>query len=126
MIATTIEQGKKLIESGVSADTADMYAQFFPNEQCWHYEARDNNDFEDTVKNVLCNEDEFFYAWSLSKLIELCPEHIPYRIIRTRGKDIEGIFEDLVEYLSSYKENPILEGHGVQKSWEEIYNDGKI
>lgn len=53
--------------------------------------------------DVFLYSDHVVPAWSLSALITLCPEHVPYRIIRTRGKDIEGIFEDLVEFLCKEK-----------------------
>lgn len=61
-IATTIEQSKKLIELGLSADTADMRYEEIPRIQ-GEYKlvfSKPNNKWE-------------IPAWSLSALIELMP-----------------------------------------------------
>ena len=69
-IATTIEQSKKLIELGLSADTADMY----------YYKENVFNNALATFNGALLvkgnSKPEVEYtipAWSLSALIELMP-----------------------------------------------------
>ena len=63
-IATTKEQSKKLIELGLSADTADMY-----------YVEYDGNTYLTSMDKEFDKRTDA-YAWSLSALIELMPEHI--------------------------------------------------
>lgn len=106
MLATTIEQGKRLLKAGIDPKSADMY-----------WDRSDMSNYtgfgwlrEEPHPMLSMNEkyvyeqpDHFPLAWSLSALITLCPKHIPYRIIRTRGKDLEGIFGDLVEFLCKEK-----------------------
>ena len=101
-IATTIEQSKRLLDAGIDPNSADMCYQ--------NYEWETNEEghmIHGTVKPIggltVGNIFMDFPAWSLSALITLCPEHVPYLIIRTRGKDIEGIFEDLVNFLCEKK-----------------------
>lgn len=118
MIATTIEQSKRLLEAGIDTKTADMY---YKNNLSWlvdkepQYSAIPsagspvnalewyNKGYTASGKGPMSLLHFCFPAWSLSALIRLCPEHVPYRIIRTRGKDIEGIFEDCVTYLCKKK-----------------------
>lgn len=99
-IATTIDQSKRLLKAGVDPNSADM---------CWTNIVETTDEGGYFIKEreqvfhleIGCSRynKNIIPAWSLSALIALCPEHVPYRIIRTRGKDIEGIFEDLVEFL---------------------------
>lgn len=101
MIATTIEQSKRLLKAGVDPRTADML-------YLWDEDAiMGVGVCEYNLELIPGTEQEYntgsVPAWSLSALITLCPEHVPYRVIRTRGKDIEGIFEDLVEFLCKEK-----------------------
>ena len=67
-IATTIEQSKKLIELGLSADTADMHYSKWDNDEEEEYHLKCGGfpklDFK-YAKNIP--------AWSLSKLLELMP-----------------------------------------------------
>lgn len=69
MIATTIEQSKKLIELGLSADTADMYWEYDSFQGFHRLEL-----FEDGFPKTLNKDD--IPAWSLSALIELIPNKI--------------------------------------------------
>ncbi len=92
MIATTIEQSKRLLEAGIDPQTADM---------SW--------------SNVIVKEEAVpllfvgdaapasMPAWSLSAITQLLPERIFWKIARVRGKDINGIFEDCVTYLCKEK-----------------------
>ena len=106
-ISTSIEQGKRLLEAGVDPQTADMFwdrgtlATSLPGFE-WLQE-QPHPILSKNKKDVLEQPEYFPLAWSLSALITLCPNHVPYRIIRTRGKDIEGIFEDLVGFLCKEK-----------------------
>ena len=63
-IATTKEQSKKLIELGLGADTADMY-----------YVEYDGNTYLTSMDKEFDKRTDT-YAWSLSRLLELMPEHI--------------------------------------------------
>lgn len=58
-ICTSIEQSKKLLELGLSSDTADLY---------WEYNTLKfmDNDYDPNVVGCLA-------AWSLSALLELIP-----------------------------------------------------
>lgn len=90
MIATTIEQSKQLLEAGIDPQTADMRWETIPgfvSHLC----------YEHCVTPLIAPE--VTPAWSLSAIIHLLPEHIFWRIARVRGKDVEGIFEDCVNYL---------------------------
>lgn len=89
MIATTIEQSKRLLEAGIDPQTADM---------SWS-----NVIVKEKAVPLLFAGDAApasMPAWSLSAIITLLPEHIFWRIARLRGKDIEGIFEDCVYYFA--------------------------
>lgn len=114
MIATTIEQSKRLLEAGIDPQTADMFwdrgtISSLPGFE-WMQE-QPHPILSKNKKDVIEQPEHFPLAWSLSALITLCPEHVPYRIIRTRGMDIEGIFEDLVEFLCNHAK--------IEKIWEE-------
>lgn len=65
MIATTIEQSKKLIELGLNADTADMY--YYNNDEI----PQIISDIKLLKENI--NPKFYTLAWSLSKLLELMP-----------------------------------------------------
>lgn len=71
-IATTIEQGKKLLELGIDPNTADMF-----------YEKMDNEEYDYHLcvgkmpkMQIAC--EEYVPAWSLSALLNLLPLSIPY------------------------------------------------
>lgn len=90
MIATTLGQSKRLLEAGIDPKTADMRWEASP----WRIpHLRYQNDITPLFAP------EVTPAWSLSAIITLLPEHIFWRIARVRGKDVEGIFEDCVNYL---------------------------
>lgn len=67
-IATTIEQSKKLIELGLSADTTDMY--YYNNDEI----PQVISDIKSLKENI--NPKFYTLAWSLSALIELIPNKI--------------------------------------------------
>ena len=60
-IATSINQSQKLIELGLSADTADMYWVTYENQT---YLTSMDKEFDKRTDT---------YAWSLSRLLELMP-----------------------------------------------------
>ena len=78
-ICTTIEQSKRLLELGLNPETADMY--YSENPQLLFI--RDKG---------IPLEDEDFPAWSLHRLIELCPEYI----------NIDG-YADTTYWIKIYK-----------------------
>ena len=66
MIATSIEQSKKLVELGIDPSTADMcYKMFSTGDSKWLYELIPCHPLEVDIP-----------AWSLSALLELMPSHI--------------------------------------------------
>lgn len=67
-ICTTIEQSKRLLELGLNPETADMFHVF--DYTIWHI----NGILELVHPNQL--EETDVPAWSLHRLIELCPEYI--------------------------------------------------
>ena len=92
MIATTIEQSKRLLEAGIDPQTADM---------SWS-----NVIVKEKAVPLLFVGDAApasMPAWSLSALTQLLPERIFWKIARVRGKDINGTFEDCVTYLCKGK-----------------------
>ena len=104
MIATTISQSKRLLEAGVDPRTVDMYwTDLVETTDAGGYFTKESDEVFHLEIGFDFYSDHVVPAWSLSALITLCPEHVPYRIIRTRGKDIDGIFEDLVEFLCGKK-----------------------
>ena len=62
-IATTIEQSRKLVELGLSADTADMFWLVVKDARL-HVKTEDLSHYKNW---------ENYPAWSLSKLLELMP-----------------------------------------------------
>ena len=106
MIASSISQSKRLLEAGIDPQTAAMFwdcgtMASLPGFE-WMQE-QPHPILSKNKKDVIEQPEHFPLAWSLSALITLCPEHVPYRLIRMRGKDIEGIIEDLVNYLCKEK-----------------------
>lgn len=73
-LSTTIEQGKMLLEAGVSPETADMYidtthdqyASFLPR-------TRDKNFKFESEDREYMERNGLFYAWSLNALFRLLP-----------------------------------------------------
>lgn len=62
-ICTTIEQSKRLLELGLKKETADMV-----------YQEIGVTPFNKWKEHKI--QEDFFPAWSLHRLIELCPEYI--------------------------------------------------
>lgn len=84
-ICTTKEQSERLLELGLKPETADMY--YSENPQLLFI--RDKG---------IPLEDEDFHAWSLHRLIELCPEYI----------NIDG-YADTTYWFKMYKlDNKII------------------
>lgn len=73
-ICTTIEQSKKLIELGISTDTADMY--WWTHSKRYYREAMDDGDF---------NKESDIPAWSLTALFEILPNDEVTSTTVTRG-----------------------------------------
>ena len=89
-ICTTIEQSERLLELGLKPETADMKIDlYFPDEPSV------------TPTDVIIDwgkQDEFVPAWSLHRLIELCPEYI----------NIDG-YADTTYWIKIYKlDNKII------------------
>lgn len=100
MIATTLEQSKQLLESGIDPQTADMYwTNIVETADEGGYFTKESDDVFHLEIGFDFYSDHVVPAWSLSALIPLLPERIFWKIARVRGHDIEGIFEDLVNYL---------------------------
>lgn len=77
MIATTIEQSKKLVELGIDPSTADMYYEEEINlpklvvgDYKLHIQCMEDKDYRKLSNPVLSP------AWSLSALLELMPRSI--------------------------------------------------
>ena len=106
MIATTIEQGKRILAAGISMETADMFwnAGGIISELMTYLKTQPFPIFDINRKEVFEQQHLFPVAWSLSALIDLLPESAFWKIARVRGKDVEGIFEDCVTYLKTHKE----------------------
>lgn len=114
MIATTIEQSKRLLETGIDPQTADMcYIEEFitegigcvPYKRAWtEYPCVDTHEDHDSPDMVS------FPAWSLSALIKLIysiptNQHRFEYIVWENEGNIEGIFEDCVTYLCKENKN---------------------
>lgn len=93
MIVTSIEQSKRLLEAGVSPKTTDIYAVFYPNMSAWHYEAKDDAEFEKTMREI-ANEGEYYECWSLSALW-----NIIHRLDKTYDFGTDMSAEELMEFL---------------------------
>lgn len=93
-IATTIEQSKKLIKLGLSADTADMY----------YYNNDDIPQIISDIKSLKENINPKFYtlAWSLSALIELMPKYLLNDDDEEFGLEIVTTYKN--EYEVCYQE----------------------
>lgn len=93
-IATTIEQSNKLIELGLSADTADMnYCNSSYKGKDYVGEWKLSLQSPQEAKNILDMSVtswntywEIIPAWSLSKLIDMVPEGTLLSIYRHEGK----------------------------------------
>lgn len=94
-ICTTIEQSKRLLELGLRKETADMIHLYddrsdYPQDWGWKtsiYKWHDRS-----------LDDESIPAWSLHRLIELCPEYI----------NIDG-YADTTYWFKMYKlDNKII------------------
>lgn len=77
MIATTIEQSRKLIELGIDVNTADMYYNVIDDSFRLYDDnvklyVNDGLNPDVDWKNVF-SYDKILPAWSLSKLLELMP-----------------------------------------------------
>lgn len=85
MIATTVEQSKKLVELGIDPDTADMYYMFHRDDgrivAPFPY-VKDGN--ENTGEDRLF---DYLPAWSLSALMELMPSEIDDNYFLSLGKE---------------------------------------
>lgn len=68
-ICTSREQSKNLLEIGLSKKTADM-GYYKPNDNAWRLETK----FDMTSSDYL-SLDDYTPAWSLTRLLEICPEH---------------------------------------------------
>lgn len=82
---TSVEQGKKLVELGLSRDTADMYYEFnFITEKNLQIPKVVNGSLHDTsLRNIPC--------WSVGALLNLMP---PYLFEWERGIDL-NIYRNL-------------------------------
>lgn len=93
MIATTIEQGKRL-QAVIGTKDCDMV---------WALPFAIAPDGQEIPPQLFvepyCDMD-IAPAWSLGALVELCPPRAFDRIARARGADVEGIFEDVVSLLT--------------------------
>ena len=70
-ICTTVEQSKRLLELGLKSETADM---------CWLNDMQKPfcSPYKCLVERVQDMKWVIFPAWSLHRLIELCPETISF------------------------------------------------
>lgn len=103
MIATTIDQSKRLLKAGIDPQTADMYwtnivetadeGGYFikEREQVFHLEIGCSS----YDKNIIP-------AWSLSALLELLYSKYPLYLIGTAW-NVERLFEDIVNNLCKEK-----------------------
>ena len=96
MIATNYEQSRKLLDAGISENTADMH---------WHFPLIENN-----VSGYLVAEKPDLYfgqrcwiyqkdvpAWSMSALWDLCKDY-PLSFATTKDNS-ENVINFLVEHL---------------------------
>lgn len=109
MIATTVEQSKKLIELGLSADTADM-----------HYWEAEGKEYLYIGK---CSDINGTPAWSLSKLLELMPFPILHNTLSNKwrctiyhknglilktGEDVDSPLDSAFEMMKYLLENKLI------------------
>lgn len=100
MIATTIEQSQRLLAAGIDPKTADMcWTDLVDSVDSGGYFINEREDVFHLEVGFSRQNEDIIPAWSLSALILLLPEHIFYRLARTRGHNIERLFEDCVNYL---------------------------
>ena len=100
-ICTSIEQSKKLIELGISVDTADMF---------WTYDFVVN--YINGLNVILDNfkpEENDIPAWSLSALLELIPPYL-------------GEFKDGIDFVFSKAMN----GKWYSAHYTKINNNGLV
>lgn len=101
MVATTIEQSKKLIELGLSADSADMY--YYNNDEI----PQIISDIKSLKENI--NPKFYTLAWSLSALIELMPKYLlndddeefGLEIVTTYKNEYEVCYQELLPPIYS-------------------------
>ena len=101
MIATTIEQSKRLLDAGVNPKTADMCFQ--------NYVFRTNDDGDiilDSIKPTggltVGNPFTDYPAWSLSALWDIIPpafRDVVFNSMRTIDKDSENLIEIAVQFI---------------------------
>jgi len=113
-IATTIEQSKKLIELGLSADTADMY----------YY---NNDEIPQIISDIKLLKESInpkFYtlAWSLSALIEL----LSYGDILCMGKAAKDDGYLWISVKQSLPNNPLIRDNEVYPSMIDMILDRYI
>lgn len=108
MIATDKSQSKRLMNCGVSPDTADMSIRTIIEptlceDVAWHTPMLLTLPYRDA--EVIYKGDDVFPAWSLSALLSLMPRAIP-------GKDIlQGYYFSLRHFL-----------YGCEVSYEQLYS----
>ena len=122
MIATTIEQSKKLLELGLSPESADMYRWEYNGQ--WFISPLAEGGF-----NVGSTTDEL--CWSLPALLELMPNFIVSHDTAFEDEDAEGISTTYYKHLEinnksiwecSYKDDGILSRFKADTPIEAAYS----
>lgn len=110
MIATTLEQSRKLVELGIDTSTADMHYAF----SCMGGAA-----FQDLVDSsailLPCNKNRKMYyepAWSLAALMEILPSELQdnhYLTLDKEGKEYCCCYEDNNgnSFRHCFSDNPV-------------------
>ena len=76
-LCTTQQQSQRLLEAGVSPDTADFYLQRITETDDWSIDNVQDQLVEPWMdKSVLFDMDLYYPAWSLYKLIDMMPPAI--------------------------------------------------
>ena len=76
-LCTTQQQSQRLLEAGVSPDTAECYLQRITETDDWSIDNVQDQLVEPWMdKSVLFDMDLYYPAWSLSKLIDMMPPAI--------------------------------------------------
>ena len=122
MIATNLEQSKKLVELGIDTSTADMWW----SDRFVYYNPTPIVGIA-TEKNTLYSfkwGNEEIPAWSLSALLELLPPHIDSYDLNINkyneewGVYYEGYFEDFnVTYLKKVEEKTLIDATFEMVCW---------
>lgn len=109
MIATTIEQSKRLLEAGIDPQTADMYwTNIVETTDAGGYFTKESDDVFHLEIGYDLYSDHVVPAWSLSAIIKLIysiptNQHKFEYIVWENEDNVEGVFEDLVEFLCKKK-----------------------